>query len=179
MILKEQLTEIGRFGQPHGIKGELNATVDNDIDVKALRCIVCDIDGIFVPFFIASVRPRSATSLLLTIDGITNESEATLLQNKIIFALSEEIGDRGEDDADDGDGFYAEDIVGFTVSDTSGTLTGEIEDVDDSTDNVLFIVKTDASPRPVLIPVAEELIEEIDPDKRHISFDLPEGFLEI
>lgn len=172
------MTDIGRFGQPHGIKGEINATVDQGIDVGSLRCIVCDIDGIFVPFFIEGIRPRSATSLLLTIDGIADESEAGLLQNKIIYALSEELGDIADDSADD-DGFYAEDLVGFTVSDASGKLTGTIEGVDDSTDNVLFIVRPDSSTGTILIPVAEELIDEIDAESRHISFNLPEGFLEI
>lgn len=178
MIRKEQLTDIGRFGQPHGIKGEINATVDQGVDVDSLRCIVCDIDGIFVPFFVESIRPRSATSLLLTIDGIADESEAGLLQNKIIYALSCELGDMADESGDD-DGFYAEDLVGFTVSDNSKMLSGVIEGVDDSTDNVLFIVRPDSSPRTILIPVAEELIDDIDVDNRHISFDLPDGFLDI
>ncbi len=178
MIIREQLTDIGRFGQPHGIKGEINATVDRDIDIAALRCIVCDIDGIFVPFFVEGVRPRSATSQLLTIDGITDESEANLLQNKIIYALNDELAEEAEE-SDNDEGFYAEDLVGFTVSDVSETLSGKIEGVDDSTDNVLFIVRTDFSPRPILIPVAEELIDDIDTDTRHIRFDLPEGLLEI
>lgn len=178
MIRRDQLTDIGQFGQPHGIKGELNATVDRNIDVRMLRCIVCDIDGIFVPFFVEGVRPRSATSLLLTVDGITDESEAARLQNKTIYALSEELGEVEEGDDTD-EGFYAEDLVGFTVSDTSQTLSGTIEGVEDSTENVLFIVRADSIQRPILIPVAEEFIDDIDPDKRHIRFDLPEGFLEI
>ena len=56
MILKEELTEIGRFGKPHGIQGEINATVDDDVDVDAINRIVVNIDGIYVPFFIRSIR---------------------------------------------------------------------------------------------------------------------------
>lgn len=188
MILGSQLTEIGRFGLPHGIKGELNSEF-HDVsaeEIAALRCIVCNIDGIFVPFFIASVRPRSSVSLLLTIDGINDENEATLLQNHPIFALADDPAlntgvDNDESDASDGcgDGFYAEDLIGYTVDDENSSFTGTIIEIDDSTDNILFIVESPLIPSPVMIPVADELIAALNPETRHITFSLPAGLTDI
>ena len=59
MILRDELIAIGRYNKPHGVAGEISATIDVDIDtLKELSCLVSDIDGIFVPFFVNSCRPR-------------------------------------------------------------------------------------------------------------------------
>lgn len=175
MITEGEITEIGRFNQPHGIKGEINAIISDGVELDDLSCIVLDIDGIFVPFFISGVRQRGAQSYLVTVDGIDNERKAMSIANKTIYALSEEVA---EEDIDDEDGFYAEDFIGFGISTDDGALNGTITDVDDSTENVLFIVTADNG-KTHLIPVAEELITEIDTDARHITVELPSGLLEI
>lgn len=174
MILSDQLTDIGRFGHPHGINGELQATIDDDIDLNALSCIIVDIDGINVPFFIKSYRQRGAQSYLIMLDDINDEQVAARFTNKEIYALCEQC----QRDENQSDGFYAEDLVGFTVSDISESFKGEIIGIDDSTSNVLFIIKTDDGTQK-LLPVADEFIADIDIEHKHIIFDLPEGILEI
>lgn len=175
MITEKEITEIGRFNQPHGIKGEINAIISDGVEPADLSCIILDIDGIFVPFFISGIRQRGVQSYLVTVDGIDNERKAMSIANKTIYALSEEIA---EEDGDDEDGFYAEDFIGYGISSDDGAMTGTITDIDDSTENVLFIVTADNG-KNHLIPVAEELITEIDTDTRHITVDLPSGLLEI
>ena len=101
MIRREDIIEIGQFAKPHGINGELTATIDYDgLDITQLKCIFCDIDGIPVPFFVESERPKGS-SVLLTIEGITDERQAAMLSLKPIFALRDEL-DIEEDDATDG-----------------------------------------------------------------------------
>lgn len=175
MITEEQLTEIGRFNQPHGIKGEINAIISDPAEFDDLSCIVLDVDGIFVPFFISGVRQRGVQSYLITVDGIDNERKAMSIANKTIYALSEEIADDGGDDED---GFYAEDFIGYSISSNDGVLNGTITDIDDTTENVLFIVTADNG-KTHLIPVAEELIAGINTDTRHITVELPSGLLDI
>lgn len=176
MITENQITEIGRFNQPHGIKGEINAVISDGAELDDLSCIILDIDGIFVPFFISGVRQRGTHSFLIMIDGIDNEQKAASIANKPIYALSDEI--RLTDDDFDEDGFYAEDFIGFEISTPDGELNGTIADIDDSTENVLFIVNADNG-KTHLIPVADELITDIDIDNRHITVDLPSGLLEL
>lgn len=50
MITSEQIIEIGKFGKPHGINGEISAFIDDDVDIEAIDRIVMDVDGIYVPF---------------------------------------------------------------------------------------------------------------------------------
>lgn len=177
MIKQDQLIDIGTFNHPHGINGELSAIIDQGVNLADLRCIVVSMDGIFVPFFISTVRPRGTNSLLLTIDGIRNEKEAATLANKTIYALKEEYTP-DDPDEEETDGLYASDLIGFRINDLSGQLSGEISGVDDSTENVLFII-SDPSGKNLLIPVADEYIESIDIENHTVTFSLPDGFLDI
>ncbi len=81
MILKEELTEIGRFGKPHGIQGEINAVIDDDVDIDAIDKIVMNIDGIYVPFFIKSIRVKRHDSVIIAIDDVNNEEQAARFNN--------------------------------------------------------------------------------------------------
>ncbi len=169
MILRDELTIIGSIFKPHGIKGELSASFDIDMLPDEFRCIVLDIDGILVPFFIESYRLRGAESVLLKIDGINNEKDAAKLANHDIYVLTNELPD--EDD----DGVHLFDLEGYILQ-CNGETIGEIEEIDDSTANILMIVKN-ADDKTVLVPFVEELIIGLDTEEKIIDMDLPEGLL--
>ncbi|MCH5347115.1 MAG: 16S rRNA processing protein RimM [Muribaculaceae bacterium] len=181
MILLSQLTAIGHVGKPHGINGEINLYLDEDafdagLDIGALRCVVMDIDGIFVPFFINAVRPKTATTLLVVIDGIDTEAQAKELTGKTVYALAEEFDPAALRDPEDG--LYAADLIGFEARDGE-TLLGTIDDIDDSTDNALFIISRPGDTKPLYVPIADEFIVEIDSENKIINLELPEGLLDL
>ena len=181
MITEDRLTPIGHIIKPHGIAGEMSVqfTVDDPAAaIGAVRCLILDIDGIFVPFFPETVRPRGAGSLLVRLDGIGSDTEAATFTGKTVFALTEELPDDGEDDEIDPDNLYAGQLAGFTACDDSDTEIGTITGIDDTTDNVLFIIENPDRAR-ILVPVADELIAGIDLDSRKIYFSLPEGILDL
>ncbi|MDE7458313.1 MAG: ribosome maturation factor RimM [Muribaculaceae bacterium] len=178
MILKSEIYPIGRTLKPHGINGEIAASVESDIDLASLKCIVLDIDGIYVPFFIDSFRSRGSESVLLMIDGIKDENQAAGLCNKDIYALRSDIGDIDSELIDEDGGFYMSDLIGFTLYDQNETEIGSITNYDDSTANCLLVVEdTDNNTR--YIPIADELIEGIDPENKTISINIPEGLLDL
>lgn len=52
MITRNEIIEIGTFNKSHGVEGEISATFDCDVEAAGMfRCLICDMDGIFVPFF--------------------------------------------------------------------------------------------------------------------------------
>lgn len=167
------LTPAGEFNKPHGIKGEISASFDPRVDVGALKCVVAEVNGLFVPFFIDAIRSRGADAVLLTIDGITDENEAKLLSRKPLYLLN---GDAALAADDEDDGFYAEDLVGFSALDEDGAVIGKIAGVDSTTTNVLFVIdRPDGSE--ALVPVADEFIDGIDPESATITLRLPDGLL--
>lgn len=173
MIDRDRLISIGEILKPHGINGEVSATIDSDADAERLNCIFMSVDGLFVPFFVEGVRRRGAEGVLLTIDGIDNEVKAKSLSRKEIYILDD---DSAAPARDDSDGFYAEDLIGFEIMLEDGERVGEITAVDDITANVLFVVeRPDGSES--LIPVAEEFILSLDPETRKLTMKLPDGLL--
>lgn len=173
MILASQLTDIGATLKTHGINGEISATVDAGIDLTAIKCIIFDMDGIFVPFFIKSSRLRGSEAVLISIDGIENERQAAELCPKTIYALSDDI----PDDNDDEDGFYLSDLIGLELFDDNQPV-GTITDFDDSTENLLIIVDT-PDKKGCYIPLADDLIKSIDYANRRLTISIANGLLEL
>lgn len=171
-MIGEDIIEIGRFGKPHGVGGEIAASVD--VDIEQLSCIVVNMDGIDVPFFINSVRSKGRDTVLVKIDGYESEPEVKIFVNKDIYALASEVDEDDSEDDEDGDGgFYASDFLGFMALEDDGTPLGKITDIDDNTENVLFIIDRPDSGKPLYIPVAPELIEAIDTESSTITFFSP------
>ncbi len=177
MITREELILIGHYNKPHGVTGEISATVEVDIDVlRQLSCLVSEMDGIFVPFFVNSCRPKSSETVLLTIDGISSEQEVSRLVNHDIFALKRDYRQESEDE--DADGYPLDFFIGFEIRDTDGTTIGTITDVDEQTENAIFIVSRDDVSE-LMVPASDDLIVEFDLDKKLMVMDLPQGLLDL
>ena len=176
MILREELIAIGRYNKPHGVAGEISATVDVDVDVlQQLSCLVSEVDGIYLPFFVNACRPKTAETVLLTIDGINNERDAARLVNRDVYALKTEFRQESEDA--EADGYPLDYFIGFTLTDADGTSVGEIVDVDEQTENAIFIV--DRGGDELMVPASDDLIVEFDMDKKLMVMDLPQGLLDL
>ena len=66
-------------------------------------------------------------------------------------------------------------LIGYQIIDKSLGTVGEIVDINDLTENVLFIVDHDGEE--IMIPAADDLILEIDDEKETILMDLPQGLV--
>ena len=174
MIESSELIEIGQLGKPHGIKGELNAVIDESVDIERLEKVALDIDGIYVPFFFNSIRPKRHDSVIVEIDGIDSEEKAAKLVNKTLYAF---IADDVKTEDEDG-GLYASDLIGYTIVHADGRKVGVITDINDSTENALFIVEL-PNGKSTYIPIADELIDEINEEEKYIVMTLPEGILDL
>ena len=176
MITRDELIAIGHYNKPHGVAGEISATVDVDWELlRELSCLVSDIDGIFVPFFVNAIRPKSGDTVLLTIDGIENEKDVARLVNRDIYALKRDY--RQESIDADADGYPLDFFIGFELRDIDGSWVGEITDVDEQTENAIFIVERDGSD--LMVPASDDLIVEFDEDKKLMVMDLPTGLLDL
>ena len=174
MITSDQITTIGKFNKPHGINGEVSATILAPRAVlEGCSCIICDIDGIFVPFFINSIRNKSQETVLLTIDGIGNENEAAMIVNKDIYVLRSEYSHIAHDQEELPVDFF----TGFDVI-INDKLRGKISDIDDATANVLFVIEISDGSQ-TLIPAVEDFIIGIDIDNRLIELEVPVELLSL
>ena len=79
MIEKEDVVKIGRFAKPHGIKGELSLVTDFEWPEEGDDIfLICEMDGILVPFLVEESRYKSDTVTLVKLEGVDSEEEARL-----------------------------------------------------------------------------------------------------
>ncbi len=177
MIKEENLRAAGRITKTHGVSGEMVVTFGCDVPPwEELRCIFLMMDGLPVPFFVESSRPKSAESDLIMLDGVESEKEASALCGKTVYVAADEL-EAAVDAPDFSEGFYVDDLVGFRAVSDDGRLGGKIAALEASTANCLFIIETDAGTE-VLVPAAGEFISEVDPERRTVTLSLPEGLLD-
>lgn len=175
MIRKEEVIKIGQFAKPHGIKGELALVTNSDVLDEADNddlYIVCDIDGIMVPFFIEEYRYKGENTILLKLECVDNEDAAREFVNREVYYPLDAV-----EEADLVGSMTWDSFVGYTVTDEQLGELGKITDVDESTINVLFQVEYNG--REILFPAAEELITGIDHADKHLTVSLPEGLLDL
>ena len=173
MIKKEEVYKIGLFNKPHGIHGELQFTFTDDIfDRVDCDYLICLLDGIFVPFFIEEYRFRSDSTALVKLEGIDTAERARMFTNvEVYFPV------KHAEEAEDGElswNFF----VGFRMEDVRHGELGEVVEVDTTTVNTLFVVEQEDGEE-LLIPAQEEFIVEINPEKKLITVELPEGLLNL
>ncbi|NPD81877.1 16S rRNA processing protein RimM [Prevotella sp. PINT] len=168
MIKDTDVYKIGRVGKPHGVKGEVQVQIDDDVfDRVGADYLVLRIDGILVPFFMEEYRFKSDEIALVTFcDMDSAEKVRELTGCEVFFPRS--LADEVEHDLT-----YAE-LVGYELTDSNtGKTVGTIEAVDDATENILFELDNG-----LLIPAPEELIEEVDTECRKVTVAVPEGLLD-
>ena len=178
MIKEEQLIEIGTITKVHGLKGELAVSVSDAVfdDVKSCPYFVCEMEGIFVPFFIESYRWKSNTTLLLKLEDVsTIEQAVPFCEHKLYF--DRRCFSKKEEKDYDTQAEQEQGLIGYKLEDMTLGEIGVITDINDMTANVLFIV--DHHGEELMIPAAEDLIKNIDDEQRIILMDLPAGLINL
>lgn len=175
MIDQSEIYHVGKFQKTHALKGELNMICDIDpeyfLDDKPL---IVEYEGIWVPYYVESVRQKGSSSYLVKLQGIDSEEEASDFVNKEIYILKKDAETLLQEEYEETMG-----LVGYNlIDDETGTMVGEIVDIDDSTVNVLFIVKSQ-NDEEIYIPANEDLLVRIDDDKKEVIMKLPEGLFNI
>ena len=173
MIKKEEVFKIGQFGKPHGIKGEIALVTNSDVlDNSEDPYIICEIDGILVPFFIEEYRYKTDTVILVKLKYVDDEKAAREFSNREVFYSLDEV-----DEEDLVGEMTWDSFIGYQVIDEVQGKIGEITDVDESTINVLLQI--DREGEEVLLPAVEELILSADHENKRLIVSLPEGLLDL
>ncbi len=171
MFKEADVYKIGIISKPHGVRGEVVFTFCDDVWHRVnVPYLFVRVDGLLVPFFIEEYRLRSECSALLKFQQKDDcDAVRELCGQEVYFPFAL----RPEDvDADD-DELLWRCYCGFLVRDIERGDIGVIDDVDESTQNTLFVVGT------TLIPATLALIEDIDKDAHVVTMRLPEGLTEI
>lgn len=173
MIRKEEVYEIGRIGKPHGIHGELQMQISDDIfDEVEANYLILEIEGILVPFFLEEYRFRSDELVLVKFVDIDTEIRARELTGSKVY-FPRKLADEQTTQPS------LAQLVGYSViNDDDSETIGKIISIDTTTINTLFEVeRTDGSI--VLLPASISLMVHIDSKTQIIRMKIPFGLLEL
>ncbi len=170
MIRNEDVFPIGKITKAHGLKGEVNFMFTNDTwDTADCDYLICDIDGILVPFYIEEYRFRNDSTALVKFEDIDSVETADFLLGCDVY-LEKKFAEQQDEEE-----MPLNYFIGFRMEE-DGKFIGKIKDIDDSTENWLFIVeKEDGSE--TMIPAHEDFIVGLDKEKRVMTVDLPIGLV--
>lgn len=167
MIREQDIVHIGRIQRTHGTSGELQCKMLNTCweDSDATFAIM-NVDGIYVPFHVTDWRTKGSEDVLLTIQNICSEQQASRYIGCEVYMLRADLSD----DADAPMEFSS--LLGYILWDTVRGELGKISAIDTSTMNTL--VQLDNG---LLLPLHEDFITEVDEQKKVLTVRLPHGLL--
>jgi 16S rRNA processing protein RimM len=164
----EAFVEIGRVAKTHGLVGEVSVIMTVDLPVSRLP----GVEVWFVPppagvrtGRITSVRPGPKGPLFL-VEGVGDIGTASLLRGRSILARAADLPEVEEEF----------DPMGFTVVDAVRGNIGEVVDVIVTGANDVWVV--DGALGEVLVPVIDDVVDEIDEDARVARVRLLPGLIE-
>ena len=172
MIRKEDVYQIGKLTKAHGLNGEMNFQFTDDVwDRVESDYLICEVDGILVPFFLEEYRFRSDSTALVKFEDLESAEAVRFLVNSEVFLEKKYQEELDEDEVS------LNYFIGFKMVEDD-TEIGTIIDIDDNTENWLFIVERPNGDE-MMIPAHEEFIAEIKQEEKTMVMDLPLGLLEL
>lgn len=172
MIEQGEVQRIGQIVKPHGVGGEMVVSVPASLDwTDDIDCLVCSLDGILVPFFLESIRGKSSTSILVKFEGYDSVDAIGRFMGVTVYMPLRYVAD-SDDEIPSWSTF-----LDWQVIDSAAGVLGTVNAVDDSTPNVLFLVRDGDRER--IIPANTEWITKADRKKRTLYYNLPEGLAEL
>ena len=162
---------IGRLLKPVGTGGELKTEIEDiywDDFIETSHMFV-KIMGNYVPYFIEDIRETN--HLLVKIEDIDNPEQASSLGLHEIYLREKDLTSQ----------VYMRqrekwDLEGFTLCD-KGEPVGIIETIENHPGQIMAVILYKNQKKH--IPLADQLILDIDPESRMLNMDLPQGILEI
>ena len=170
---------VARIGKPHGIRGEVTVEVFTDSpDTRFAQGNVVDVVSVsktqssFSHLTVEKARWNNKI-LLLKFEEFSDRNTAESLRNYELYA-------QADDPLDEDEGWYADELIGFSVykDEITSTKIGEVTDlITGAAQDLLQVQLSDG--REVLIPFVEEIVPEIDEDQGAVVISPPAGLLEL
>ena len=165
---------MGYVQKPHGINGELVIRFQEEYyeTLEEYPALFLEIDNLLVPFFIAEegLRFKSSESVITKLDWVDTDAKAKALCGLSVFVNKEDV-------IESEDEMSPHALIGYQLFDETLGLIGEISEVHDYAGNMLLLVEYQG--KEALVPLNEELIVNLDIDKREIELRIPEGLFDL
>jgi len=151
-----QYIQVGKLQKAHGLKGELQASIDlynPDILAEATVLFV-EVKNAYAPYFVENIKINGSKAIIL-FDEMKDVNQANTLRGQILYVSTEHFPAIQEDES-----WQYDDIIVFET-------TGQ--------DLIAMIYKE----KEVLIPIVDQIILKVNKKAKSLDVQLPDGLLEL
>jgi 16S rRNA processing protein RimM len=161
--------KIGYISKTHGLKGEVTAVFEVEMEWNGLTSLFLDSKGSLVPYFVEKIS-GTIDKPFIKFEGVESYEQALTLKGRGIYTVKSARPKlkRGA--------FYDDEVIGFTVEDKNVGLLGPVIEIQSQGANRLLSISY--GPKEILIPINAPFITSLNKTKKLIQVELPEGFLD-
>ena len=170
---KEDCFFLGTVVAKYSFKGEVLIKLDTDDPETylSLKSFLLEDESRLIPYFTSKVQLHKSQLLRVSLEDVKSEKQADLMIGKSVYLPLDQLPKLADDQ------FYFHEIIGFEVIDSLQGPIGTITGVNDVTSQVLLEVEYNQ--RQILIPLVEELIQQLDKQQKQLYLTIPEGLLDL
>lgn len=167
--------QIGKLVATHGIKGDLivEHVLGESVKAKALDALkaifIEEVKGSYIPYFLEKITVKTATELLIKLEGLDSKESAKRLVRKNVWLT-------GSDFSGLADGAAPVALIGYMVYNEQEPLSEVLEVIEQPHQILLRIQYLQ---KEVLIPLHAETLDKVDRAGKRIYVTLPDGLLEL
>ena len=169
------LLPVGRVAGRRGTSGEMTVRV-GDGDASwwdgVRRVTVGKTEGAAALFEVEASRSYR-DRLVLKLRGIDDAGAAESLRGQTVWVRRDEAPEQPEGR------WYVTELVGFDVEDERSGKVGTVGDVMRTAASDLLVVQPVEGDEEILVPLAEEIVLDVDAERRKVRVRLPEGLIEL
>lgn len=167
--------QIGKLVATHGVKGDLIAehVLGEQIQAKSLKSLkalfVEEVKGSYIPYFVEKATVKTATELLIKLEGLDSKEQSKRLVRKNIWLTQSDFNGLADKTAPIG-------LIGYMVYNEEAPLSEVLEVIEQPHQ---ILLRIEYQQKEVLIPIHAETLDEIDRTAKSIYVTLPDGLLEL
>lgn len=164
---------LGRILKPHSLHGECKVYLDVDYieDYEDMESVYVLEGDKLTPFFVEKVQAIGPSMAIVKFRNVLTRDQAEAIAGLELYLPEDELPELGPDK------FYFHEIKGFTVVDAVHGVLGTVLRVDEFPAQALLVMRWEG--KEVLIPIAGEIVGNVDREAKTIATKLPEGLLEV
>lgn len=164
---------LGRILKPHAAKGALLVHLDVDYpeDYEDMESVFVQMNGQLIPFFVESFDLKHNNRAAISFTDINSIEQASILIGCELYQPVSMLKPLS------GNNFYYHEIKGFEVHDNNHGFIGTVTEVLEYPHQA--VISVDNKGKEILVPVTDEIIVNVDREKRHIYTNTPEGLVEL
>lgn len=173
--MSPKLYNVGKIVNTHGIRGELKVLPQTDFPeerfAKGSELVIADADNReTVPVRVEAARLHK-NAYIVKLSGYDNINDVEKYKGRMLKVSEEHLADLEEGE------YYYHEIVGCRVVTEEGDELGTITEILTPGANHVWVVERPKG-KPVLLPVIDEVILDVDVKEKRVTVHLMEGLLE-